>query len=101
MVGTGANMIEVDELSDFGQTCLACSGRASVLGLVSPSNMVFKGYKEINLEASRAIETARRAKTCLTLGAGCSMAGNTPFESIDAVIAAARESGTSTQHGKV
>ena len=90
-------MIEVDELSDFAQTCQACTGRASVLGPVSPSNMVFKGYDEVKAEASRAIKIAREAKTCLILGAGCSMAGNTPFASIDAVIDAARESGRMTQ----
>jgi uroporphyrinogen decarboxylase len=93
MVSTGASMIEVDELSDFQMTCTACAGKTALLGPISPSNMVFKTYKEIKQEARVAIEIARHAGTSLVLGAGCSMAGNTPFDNIAAVIDAAKEYG--------
>ncbi len=93
MVSTGANMIEVDELSDFMRTCLACTGRTALLGPVSPSNMVFRDYDFVKEEARIAIDTARRAGTSLILGAGCSMAGDTPIESIDAVVDAASQFG--------
>lgn len=93
MIETGAHMIEVDELSDFNRACTACAGKAALLGPVSPSNMVFKSYSEVTEEARRAIQAARQAGTALILGAGCSMAGDTPFESIDAVISAALEYG--------
>ena len=93
MVSTGASMIEVDELSDFNKTCEACAGKAALLGPVSPSNMVFRSYKEVNEEARRAVMIARKAGTALVLGAGCSMAGDTPQENIDAVVQAALEYG--------
>ncbi len=55
--------------------------------------MVFKTSVEVKEEARRAIFIACQAGTSLILGAGCSMAGDTPHENIDAVIEAAREAG--------
>ena len=83
-------MIEVDELTDFRKACETCAGRVALLGPVSPANMVFKTPAEVKSEAARALSIARRSGTALILGAGCSMAGDTPFENIDAVIEAAR-----------
>lgn len=90
MIATGANMIEVDELSDFQKACETCAGRVALLGPVSPANMVFNSPADVKAEAIRAIRIARQSGTALILGAGCSMAGDTPFENIDAVIEAAR-----------
>ncbi len=90
MINTGVNMIEVDEKTDFKAACEACAGRVALLGPVSPAHMVFQSVQEVKEEALQAIEIARSARTSLVLGAGCSMAGDTPFANIDAVVEAAR-----------
>jgi MtaA/CmuA family methyltransferase len=93
MIASGADMIEVDEKTNFDMACQACAGRAALLGPVSPAHMVFLDAWQVKDEARQAIETARRHRTRLLLGAGCSMAGNTPHTSLDVVIDAAHEFG--------
>jgi MtaA/CmuA family methyltransferase len=93
MIATGADMIEVDEKTNFEDACRVCSSHTALLGPVSPAHMVFRTADEVKEEARQAVETARQHGTFLLLGAGCSMAGDTPQASIRAVIEAAHEFG--------
>ncbi len=91
MVEAGADLFDLDwqmDLAEAKQTC--APARITMRGNLDPSILLNGTPDEVYRKAAKAIRAAA-AGGGFILGSGCDVAAGTPYENLDAMMAAAKE----------
>jgi uroporphyrinogen decarboxylase len=92
MVGSGADMLEIDEKTDLEAASREAAGKTCLVGAVSPRILRNGTPREIREEIKRVID-ALKGNSRFVLSPGCSIAGDTPVGNVTAFVEAGRELG--------
>ena len=92
MARSGADLLEIDQRTDLARACRAAGPKLGLWGNLDPVGVLARGRPaDVRTAASHAIAVAMAAKQRrFVLGSGCTLPVETPFENVDALIAAAR-----------
>jgi MtaA/CmuA family methyltransferase len=93
MVSTGAAVLELDYKCDLELVKGATQGRATILGVLDPSEVLARGTPESVAEAAAQELRVLAPGGGLILGPGCALPSETPAENILALIDAAERWG--------
>jgi uroporphyrinogen decarboxylase len=88
---TGVDAADIDWEVDMGQAKEVCAGRMAIRGNLDPSAVLLSGTPDQVYRKSVEIIRAAGAGGGLILGSGCDVAPVTPFENLDAMMAAAKD----------
>jgi uroporphyrinogen decarboxylase len=91
-IDTGADIIEIDEKTNFKRAKEFSKGKCSILGVVSPTLLKFGTLTEIENETIKTINIGKRGYGFI-LGAGCAIPGDTPVDNIKKMIKVGRRLG--------
>jgi uroporphyrinogen decarboxylase len=91
MVGTGAQIIEIDQKSDMPACKAAARGKSTLLGTVDPSEIMANGTPQQVKEKSREAIKILGPGGGFILAPGCALPAITPDENIHAMIETAAE----------
>jgi len=86
MFEIGADVLEIDQKTDLARTLDMAQGKACVLGNISPEKLRNDSTEEIKSAVADTLNTSKEY-SCFIIGPGCALAGDTPFENIDAMMA--------------
>ena len=91
IVETGVQAADIDWEVDMGHAKTVCGGRMAIRGNLNPSAVLLCGKPDDVYRKS--VEVIRAAGTGggLILGSGCDVAPATPFENLEAMMAAAKD----------
>jgi uroporphyrinogen decarboxylase len=101
MVNVGANVLELDPITDMAKAKAAARGKAVILGMVDPSAVLHRGSPELVEEKSREAISIVGAGGGFILGPGCALSEDTPLENIDALMAARDQYGVYGPNGEL
>jgi MtaA/CmuA family methyltransferase len=93
MVSTGAAVLELDYKCDLKLVKAATQGRATILGVLDPSEVLARGAPGSVTEAAREELRVLAPGGRFVLGPGCAMSPETPAENVLALIEAAERWG--------
>ena len=93
MVASGANILELDVHTDPPTAKQATRGKAVVLGMVDPANVMHRGTPELVREDSRYALDVLAPKGGFIIGPGCALMPETPEENVLALLETARRYG--------
>ena len=90
MARSGADLLEIDQRTDLAKACRVVGPGIGLWGNIDPVTVLAQGKPEaVRAAAQRAIAVAAGAKHGrFILGSGCTLAVETPFANVDAMIAA-------------
>jgi uroporphyrinogen decarboxylase len=94
MVESGADALELDQKADMARSKEAARGRATLIGTVDPSEVMANGTPELVTEKCKEAIEILASGGGFFLAPGCALPPSTPDANIDAMIAAAREFGS-------
>ncbi len=101
MVDSGAAILELDPATSLRAAKEATRGRAAVLGMVDPANVLERGTPEtVTAKARDAIEVLAPGGGFI-LGPGCALTPETPEENIKALLEAAERFGRYNADGSL
>lgn len=101
MVASGAHILELDPKTDMATAKAATRGKAAVLGMVDPANVVHLGTPElVELKTREAIDVMAPDGGFI-VGPGCALVPETPVENVQALIATAQICGIYRQDGSL
>jgi uroporphyrinogen-III decarboxylase len=92
MVGTGAQMLELDYKTDLRAAKAAVAERTTILGPVNPVT-IWGGTPDAVMDEARAAMDVLAPGGGFILGPGCALGLDTPDENVHALIEAARRFG--------
>ncbi|MFC1692965.1 uroporphyrinogen decarboxylase family protein [Candidatus Latescibacterota bacterium] len=94
MAETGADILDIDWQVDMADAKRLVAGKAAVRGNLNPSALLLQGTpEEVYEEAVRIIKTAG-AGGGIILGSGCDVPVPTPYENVDAITQASKDTKT-------
>ncbi|HVJ06651.1 MAG TPA: uroporphyrinogen decarboxylase family protein [Candidatus Saccharimonadales bacterium] len=94
MCDTGADCLSIDNAADLAEAKAKVGTRARLMGNVSPSEVMLQGTPHAVRSAVReCVGKAHDNPKGLIVASGCSLAVETPFENIDAMLDSVRELG--------
>jgi MtaA/CmuA family methyltransferase len=93
MADTGADIIEIDQKVDIETAKTLVEGKASLMGNLDPTAVLYLGTPETVERASRECIKKAGKDGGLILSSGCSIPMRTPFRNIEAMVHAAQEYG--------
>ncbi len=94
MADTGADCLSLDNAADLEEAKLKVGSRVRLMGNVPPSEVLLQGTKEdVRKAVRRCVAQAFDNPKGLIVASGCSLATETPFENIHAMLDAVREIG--------
>jgi uroporphyrinogen decarboxylase len=99
MVETGAAVLELDYKCDLPAIKQAARGRAAILGVIDPSEVLARGTPEIVAHSVRQELEILAPGGGLILGPGCALPPTTPPANIHALVEAAQRYGHYTPDG--
>jgi uroporphyrinogen decarboxylase len=91
-ISTGANIIEIDEKTDFKKAKKLSIGKCCILGIVSPRLLKMGSPGEVEKETIETLSIGKEGYNFI-LGAGCAIPGSTPIENIKKMVEIGRELG--------
>jgi uroporphyrinogen decarboxylase len=101
LLATGADCLELDPQTDPEKCKSAVRGRASVLGMMDPVQVMRFGTPEtVRHQASRMI-ALMGAGGGFIIGPGCALPPDTPVENVQALMECARRDGVYDSSGRV
>lgn len=89
MVATQADILEIDEKTDLRTAVSLARNKSCLLGTISP-NLLRNGNAAEVAQTSQEVLQIAGKETGFIFGPGCALAGDTPFENIDALLNAVR-----------
>jgi len=92
MIKTGADILEIDQKTDLRKASADAKGKACILGVVSPE-LLRDGTPEEVERATEEVLEIMSDNSRFILGPGCALAGDTPYENIDALVKTGRRLG--------
>jgi uroporphyrinogen decarboxylase len=101
MVETGAVVLGLDYKCDLPAIKAATQGRATIVGVIDPSEVIARGTPEQITQAVRDELEILAPGGGLILGAGCALPPDTPAENIHALIEAAHRYGRYAPDGSL
>jgi MtaA/CmuA family methyltransferase len=94
MARSGADLLEIDYRTDLAQACRVVGPGVALWGNLDPVGVLARGTPVEVTRAANAALLAAAGHRRFILGSGCTLAVGTPFENVDAMIAAARAQGS-------
>jgi len=94
IVETGVQAADIDWEVEMGHAKRICAGRMAIRGNLDPSAVLLSGTPDQVYQKSVEVIRAAGASGGLILGSGCDVAPITPFENLDAMMAAAKDTAT-------
>jgi uroporphyrinogen decarboxylase len=101
MVECGAAILELDPSTDPRTAKAATAGRATVLGMVDPANVLERGTAELAMDKSREAIEILGPGGGFILGPGCALTPETPEENVAALLEAAEKFGRYNPDGSL
>ena len=101
MVACGAAILELDPSTDLWTAKRATQGRAAVLGMVDPANVLERGTPETVTAKSREAIEVLASGGGFILGPGCALTPETPEENVAALLEAAEKFGRYNPDGSL
>lgn len=101
MVDTGAAVLELDYKCDLPAIKAATAGRATVLGVIDPSEVIARATPEVVAEAVRDELDVLAPGGGLIIGPGCALPPETPDENLHAFVEAAHRHGRYEPGGRL
>lgn len=93
MAGTGAGVLSLDQ-ADLAEARERVGDRVTLMGNVRPAQTLLNGTPEqVEAEARECLEKALDSPKGFILASGCEVPLNSPFENVEALMAAARKHG--------
>ena len=88
MVCSGADVLEIDHQVDLANACRIVGPEIALWGNLDPVALLMQGSTEQIRQASRqAVETVRACgHRRFVLSSGCTVAPETPFENVEAML---------------
>ncbi|MDR3175128.1 MAG: uroporphyrinogen decarboxylase family protein [Desulfovibrio sp.] len=94
MADTGASCLSIDNMAHLDEAKAEVGDRVCLMGNIPPSEVLLQGAPaEVRAAAFKCIREAWDSPCGFILASGCSLATETPFANIDAMMDAAREAG--------
>ena len=94
MADTGADCLSIDNAADLEQAKLKVGDRVRLMGNVPPSEVMLQGTPaQVRAAVRRCLRKAHNNPKGFIVASGCSLAVETPYANIDAMLAAVREVG--------
>ncbi|MHC4941943.1 MAG: uroporphyrinogen decarboxylase family protein [Planctomycetota bacterium] len=90
MARSGADVLELDHLTDLDAACRIVPSEITIWGNLDPVGLMTRGKpEEIKAAAGEAMDTVRRhGRRRFVLSTGCTLSPQTPFENLEALISA-------------
>jgi MtaA/CmuA family methyltransferase len=101
MANVGADVLELDPVTDMARAKSAAQGKAAILGMVDPSAVLHRGSPKLVEEKCREAIAIVGAGGGFVLGPGCALSEATPLENIDALMAARDKYGVYGPEGEL
>jgi uroporphyrinogen decarboxylase len=101
MVESGAAVLELDYKCDMPAIKAATTGRATVLGVVDPSEVIARGAPEVVVQAVRDELQVLAPGGGLIIGPGCALPPETPAANLHAFVEAAHRWGRYRSDGSL
>ena len=101
MVETGAAVLELDYKCDLARIKAATQGRATILGVIDPSEVLARGTPAIVADKTRETLEVLAPGGGLILGPGCALPPKTPPDHIHALIETAHRHGRYRPDGRL
>ncbi|MDR1396513.1 MAG: uroporphyrinogen decarboxylase family protein [Desulfarculales bacterium] len=94
MADTGAACLSIDNMAHLDEAKKIVGGRVCLMGNIPPAEVLLQGTcADVRAAARKCIREAWDNPRGFILASGCSLATETPFANIDAMLDAAREAG--------
>jgi uroporphyrinogen decarboxylase len=93
MVATGATVLELDFKCNLPKIKAATQGKATILGVIDPSEVLARGTPDLVLETSRQTLEILAPGGGLIFGPGCALPPQTPPANVHALIEATHRYG--------
>lgn len=94
MADTGADCLSLDNAADLGETKLKVGARVRLMGNVPPSEVLLQGTTDdVRAALRKCVAQAHDNPKGLIIASGCSLATETPFANIEAMMDEARRIG--------
>jgi len=91
-ISTDAQIIEIDEKTNFEKAKNLSNGRCCILGQVSPRILSTGTISEVERETIKTMNIGKKGYGFI-LGAGCAIPGNTPVNNIKKMVEIGRKLG--------
>jgi len=88
IVDIGADILELDPLTDMAAAKRAACGKIAISGMIDPSGVLRHGNPQLVDERCKEAIAIVGAGGGFMLGAGCALSQDTPLENLDALMAA-------------
>lgn len=102
MADTGADCLSIDNAADLLEAKVKVGHRVRLMGNVSPSEIMLLGTPvQVREAVYQCVRKAHDNPKGFIVASGCSLPVETPFENIDAMLAAVREIGWPVHTGEL
>ena len=91
MLETGADIFDLDWQVDMAEAKQVFAGKATVRGNLDPAAVLLKGKPEDVYDNAANVIRFASAGGGLILSSGCDVSPGTPYENMDAMMAAAKD----------
>ncbi|KKT91174.1 MAG: Uroporphyrinogen decarboxylase family protein [Parcubacteria group bacterium GW2011_GWF2_45_11] len=92
LIGTGANIIEIDGKTNLKSACQKAKGKTCIMGSVNPNVFAHGTVQDVRDKTIETIE-AMKGNYGFILGPGCALGGDVALENIKAFVETGKESG--------
>ena len=100
LLATGADCLELDPGTDAATCKRAIQGRASVLGMIDPAQVMRLGTPDAVRQEARRMLAMLGPGGGFIIGPGCALPADTPVENVQALMECARREGTYGADGR-
>lgn len=91
MARSGADVLEIDYRTDLATACRTAGPQVALWGNLDPVSVLTRGDPAIVRRAAHAALAAAAGHPRFILGSGCTLAVETPFANVEALMAATRD----------
>jgi uroporphyrinogen decarboxylase len=101
LLATGADCLELDPQTDAAKCKRAMQGRATVLGMIDPAQVMGLGTHEDVRRQARQMLALMSPGGGFIIGPGCALPADTPEENVQALMECARRDGVYGADGRL
>ena len=100
LLATGADCLELDPQTDAAKCKRAVRGRATVLGMIDPAQVMALGTPDTVRRQAREMLAVMGPGGGFIIGPGCALPADTPVENVQALMECARRDGVYDSSGR-